>query len=310
LRQESVAFDLIISDDASDDDTLDVVRAIAGERAQIIVSSERLGLAGNWNRCITLCSTPFISVVHQDDLLCPGHLARHLEAFGKDHRIGLVASDWETIDSHGRAGPDPGRLGDLGRVPKVLLPGDLAQHWACHGNPFRCSAVSIRTAAHVDVGGFSERYRYALDIEFWLRVSRTWKVMWIPEQTAKFRFHNSSETSNLFAKDRDSLFLFGERKNLAEEVLTHDLGGHPLLATFRRELDRRLIKELLSRFHSALWEGRVELANECFRKALRQSPSVLYPLLINDYRLAIKMGILALSPRIAGRLFSHRANTG
>jgi glycosyltransferase involved in cell wall biosynthesis len=50
LSQERVDFELVVSDDRSDDDTLTVVRKAAGDRARVEVNSERLGLAGNWNR--------------------------------------------------------------------------------------------------------------------------------------------------------------------------------------------------------------------------------------------------------------------
>ena len=56
LSQEGVAFELLVSDDRSDDDTLEVVRTAAGDRARIEVNSERLGLAGNWNRCAALAA--------------------------------------------------------------------------------------------------------------------------------------------------------------------------------------------------------------------------------------------------------------
>ena len=42
--QERVAFDLIVSDDRSDDETLAIVREEVGDRARISVNSERLGL--------------------------------------------------------------------------------------------------------------------------------------------------------------------------------------------------------------------------------------------------------------------------
>src|SRR3954471_3856314 len=69
LAQEGVAFDLLVCDDRSDDETLEVVRSVAGDRARVSVSSERLGLAGNWNRCVALSRTPLVAVFHQDDLM-------------------------------------------------------------------------------------------------------------------------------------------------------------------------------------------------------------------------------------------------
>ena len=80
LAQEGVAFELVISDDRSDDDTLALVRRAAGDRARIEVNSERLGLAGNWNRCAALARTPIVAIFHQDDVMLAGHLSAHVSS--------------------------------------------------------------------------------------------------------------------------------------------------------------------------------------------------------------------------------------
>src|ERR1700733_2192982 len=84
IAQDDVPFELIISDDRSTDDTLDRIRRAAGDRPRIQVNSERLGLAGNWTRCVALARTPFVGVFQQDDLMGPGHLAAHLNGFGPE----------------------------------------------------------------------------------------------------------------------------------------------------------------------------------------------------------------------------------
>jgi glycosyltransferase involved in cell wall biosynthesis len=76
LDQQGTTFNLVISDDRSDDETLQIVSEEAGDRARVVVNTERLGLAGNWNRCVAECQSPFIAIIHQDDVLLPGHLAR------------------------------------------------------------------------------------------------------------------------------------------------------------------------------------------------------------------------------------------
>ena len=74
LSQEGAAFELLVSDDRSDDDTLEVVRTGGRRSARIEINSERLGLAGNWNRCAALARTPLLAIFHQDDVMLPGHL--------------------------------------------------------------------------------------------------------------------------------------------------------------------------------------------------------------------------------------------
>ena len=179
LAQEGAPCELIVSDDRSDDATLDLVRTAAGDRAHIAVNADRLGLAGNWNRCVALARSPLIAVFHQDDVMQPGHLAAHMTAFAGDEAIGLVASVSEVIDERGDPVPETvvGR-GGLGPVDRVFPAGSLASAMVA-GNPLRCSAVTIRRAAFDDVGGFDPRFRYVVDWDFWLRVSRRWKVAWL-----------------------------------------------------------------------------------------------------------------------------------
>jgi len=145
-----------------------------------------------------------------------------------------------------------------------------------------------------------------LDWDFWLRVSRKWRVAWLANPTVKTRSHSGNETARLFRKHRTDLTLFNECKCLFDNLFDRDLAGHPRLADFRREVNLRLARDLLNWSQFALWDGRVELANECLLKAFGLSPRILGPILMN-YRLGIKMGVLALAPGIAGRLFS-RAN--
>ena len=144
VAQDGVALDLVVSDDRSDDETIDVVRAAAGDRVRIEINPERLGLAGNWNRCVALSRTPIVAVFHQDDVMEPGHLAAHTRAFEADERIGLVAGASEVIDDRGETVPETvvGR-GGLGPVDRILAPGELAPEMTA-GNLLRCSAVTLR----------------------------------------------------------------------------------------------------------------------------------------------------------------------
>ena len=159
LRQDGVAFDLLVSDDRSDDDTAEVARSLTlGDRASRSSSTpSRLGLAGNWNRCVALSRTPLVAIMHQDDLIHTGHLAAHVAAFDANESAGLVASGSTVIDGLGQPVPASGvGRGGLGPFDRTFGPGELLPLLA-EGNPLRCSAVSIRKEAHEEVGGFDSK---------------------------------------------------------------------------------------------------------------------------------------------------------
>ncbi len=300
LAQEGVAFELVVSDDRSDDETLDVVRAVAGGRARIEVNPERLGLAGNWNRCVALSRTPIVAVFHQDDVMEPGHLAAHARAFDDDERIGLVASASEVIDERGEPVPESiVGSGGLGPNDRIFQPGELAAAMV-GGNPLRCSAVTLRRAAFDDAGGFDASYRYVLDWDFWLRVSRRWKVAWLARPTVRVRWHAASETHRFKTGTAD----LDETARLLEELFAVDLKERADARRLRRAANGRLARAFLNRAHDALRAGRTELAREALLRGLRLSPPLIGTIL-RDPRLGIPMAALAASPRLARRLFGR-----
>jgi glycosyltransferase involved in cell wall biosynthesis len=298
LAQQGVEFDLIVSDDRSDDGTLDVVRATVGDRARIEVNPERLGLAGNWNRCVALSRTPMVAIFHQDDVMEPGHLSAHLGALTRDETIGLVAGASEVIDERGDPVPESvvGR-GGLGPVDRVFPAGGLAAAMA-EGNPLRCSAVTIRRAAFDDVGGFDPSLRYVLDWEFWLRVSRRWKVAWLARPSVRIRWHGASETHRFKAGTAD----LDESARMMEQLFSVDLGAQPQASRWRRAASRKLARAFLNRAHDSLRSGHTELGRQALRRGLAFAPSQLSTILGNP-RLLVQMATLAVMPRLAGRLF-------
>src|SRR5208337_4765955 len=166
-----------------------------------------LGLAGNWNQCMALSRTPWVSIFHQDDVMLPGHLASVIKGLElAEHaatQIGLLAGPVRVIDEHSSPVPDsvvdPGGKVVSGVMPRALEflgfpPGDFAGLLR-QENPLRCSAVVTNRAAHADVGGFDLSYRYVVDWEFWYRLSRTYAVSWqLHEATVLVRWHAASET--------------------------------------------------------------------------------------------------------------------
>jgi hypothetical protein len=300
LAQDDASFELIVCDDRSDDDTLAVVRELAGDRARIVQNSERLGLAGNWNRCIALARSQFVAIFHQDDVMLPGHLAAHVAAFSCDESIGFVASASEVIDEHGRALPTGSvERGGLGANDRVLEPGGLAEFMA-GGNPLRCSAITLRVAAVRGAGGFDPIWRFVVDWDLWLRLSRRWRVAWLVHPTVQVRWHRASEAHSFRTGTAD----LDETERIFDRLFAEDLSEHPEAGALHRRARTRLARAYLNRAHEALHAGRADLAREALRRVLGHSPSVIGRLLA-DPRLGIQMAVLGISPALARWCFAR-----
>jgi hypothetical protein len=301
VAQRGVAFEILVSDDRSDDNTLEVARGAAGDRVRIEVNSERLGLAGNWNRCVALARTPLVTVFHQDDVMLEGHLPAHALGLGSNESAGLAASAALVIDERGEPiSPGVVSPGGLGPVDRLLGPGELAPEMAC-GNPLRCSAVTIRVAAHRDAGGFDPSLHYVVDWDFWLRVSRCWKVAWLARPTVQIRWHLRSETHRFKSGTED----LDETGQILARLVETDWRERPDVGALRRTANGRLGRAFLNRACDALDAGRPELAREALYRAISRSPTLVGTIL-RDPRLCIKSAALAASPRLAAMLFRQR----
>ncbi len=301
LAQQGVACALLIADDRSDDDTVEAATTLAGDRARIEVNSERLGLAGNWNHCLSLAQTPLVAIFHQDDIMRPGHLAAHAAVFRADPQLGLVASAADLIDAAGKvvAGTAVER-GGLGPANRTFAPGALLPELAV-GNPLRCSAVTIRKSAAAEAGGFDPSYRYAVDWDFWLRIARDHPVAWLAQPTVAVRWHPASETHRFKTGTTD----LDEQLRLLEDLYAKDAAAWPNARQLRRAADRRLARAFLNRAHERLKSGDPNLARQCLKHALSLSPGILATI-ARDPRLAVQMTALAIAPGASGRLFTRR----
>jgi glycosyltransferase involved in cell wall biosynthesis len=289
LAQEQAEFDLLVCDDQSQDETADVLRSVAGDRARLEINRERLGLAGNWNRCIDRSRTEWVAVFHQDDVMLAGHLAAQLRAISaaNDERLGLVASAASVIDDSGKPVPvnvvDPGGIGVAGERT-VFAPPRFATFLAS-SNPLRCSAVTTRRSAHAAVGGFHQTFRYVVDWEFWRRVALKWSVAWLGgPPTVAVRWHLESETHRFKTGAAD----LEETERLVSAILADK--EHPAADPEKvlAESNRRLSQAYLNRAYEAARAGQGALVRSCLRSALRLSPNII--------------GRIASDPRLAGRL--------
>lgn len=290
--QHDAEYDLLVSDDRSEDDTLDVVRQEAGDRARIVVNTERLGLAGNWNQCVAQSRTPWVAIFHQDDVMRPGHLGAHLAGILATESLGMVASAADVIDEESR--PVPATVvapGGAGRANHIFATGKFLAELAAQ-NPIRCSGVTIRAEAHAKLGGFDPRYRYVVDWDFWIRLARDWAVAWLARPTVAIRWHGGSETQRLHRAGAADL---EEVLRLLEQFYATQTESLPEAPQLRRTAERHLARAFLSRAQQAWIRGEPALGRHCLRQAVRLWPGIFGKIAV-DPVLAAQLAMLMVVP--------------
>jgi glycosyltransferase involved in cell wall biosynthesis len=96
--------ELVICDDCSTDETVEIVRAfarIARPFVRLKINESNLGATKNFEQAIGLCQGDVIALADQDDVWKPQKLQRIVEALEKSPQCILVFSDGECIDDDG-----------------------------------------------------------------------------------------------------------------------------------------------------------------------------------------------------------------
>lgn len=115
LRQTIPPSEIVVSDDASSDDSVARIRAAMERHAlthpdtpielRVLQNVTPLGVAANFEQAIRACSSPFISLCDQDDVWHPDRLERALAAFERRPALQLVHGDARLIDEDGHELP-------------------------------------------------------------------------------------------------------------------------------------------------------------------------------------------------------------
>lgn len=272
-------FELVVCDDGSNDDTLAIVQRTCGDRARIVVNttSQPLGLAGNWNRCVAEASGDWVTILHQDDLLEPEFLARH-RAIASLHRdIGLILGPVKMIDLAGQP-IDSGDADFTWPDRFVVWPPQALSRVLATGNPIRCPGVSFRRDMHERVGGFDPRWRYVLDWHFWHRAGQASSVAFVETPMARQRWHQASETHKLARGTID----LEENAQLMRSILA----GEPFLPSERPLIEAKIRNRMAiawtNRAYQAACRGDRRAEAHALKQAWIENPAVLIKTLVRD----------------------------
>ena len=99
LNQTFSDFELIICDDCSTDNTLQIIKEYVNKdkRIKLTQNTKNLGFKKNFEQAIGFCTGDYIALCDQDDVWEANHLETLLYNIGKNY---LIAGNNELVDSH------------------------------------------------------------------------------------------------------------------------------------------------------------------------------------------------------------------
>jgi len=255
--------EMVVVDDGSSDDTVGRIQAFRDKLdIRYLRHDAPLGIAVSVNDGLRHATGDFFAFLDHDDAWFPEFVETQWRYLAEHPDVGMVHSDFQTIDEEGRIIEESVAICRDRQRPSGHVFRQLFMDSFIVGN-----SVLIRRECLERVGLFDESLRWG-DYHLWLRIARHYKIDYVGKVLTKYRQHSSQCTRSTTAKATDA-------PPVPFQAIQKLVDAHPEI---RDELGEVTVRHRMASFHFDVaygWFTSGELANArvCLRRALRLWPT-------------------------------------
>jgi glycosyltransferase involved in cell wall biosynthesis len=225
LVQTLSNFELVIVDDASNDESAQICRDAGRLDSRVVhlTNSDRVGLTASLNRALAVARGQYIARMDADDVSLPQRLERQTTYLAENADIGVVGSFYTEIDEHGHV------LVETYRFPKE----PIVVCWRmAFENPLPHPPIVARKSLIDAVGGYDERWRTSQDFDLFTRLAAITKLANCPEVLFQWRRHSESvSTSRNLEQWQNAIQI---SRAYVTQLLGRDIGADDIELLWRR----------------------------------------------------------------------------
>lgn len=193
LEQDYPCFEVVLVDDCSTDDTLNILNSIDDPRVKVVTSKVNNGPGVARNRGVSESSGEWVAFQDSDDLWLPGKLRRQMEVVRSSNDAVAVYCRMSV-----RTGLD-GQASQISHIPSYEaenLSGDVLRGLV-YSSFISTQTLVIRRDVFDSVGGFDVTLPALEDWELMLRVAQWGPVEFVEEPLVEQAFSDNSLTKNV-----------------------------------------------------------------------------------------------------------------
>lgn len=248
LSQDAgIDLEIIVVDNDHDSkfDSEKVVKKFSDKRLSYVRNPVNLGMCGNWNKCIELANSEWLTILHDDDQLHSTYVATVLQRAEKSPDLAIIGCGVREITDADYADE---RLLDVSKSGDFLHLNSLDVLRCC---PYYPVGVAFNKQAAERIDGFDVSKYPSMDYDMWFRMLRNYRGGLLPARLAFYRkFENESARGEVLAG------FLSQSYQIREEIIA----AYPApLAYFLRIYSNRRImadKENLER----VWAAHIDTA--------------------------------------------------
>ncbi len=223
LAQSYPNIEVLVSDNASTDDTVANLKSINDERLRVLTSPENVGPTANFNKCVREARGDYLVLAADDNTFAPQFLKKCVRLVRAEPDLPIVLAAYDVLI-----------LGEFSESDRRRVPARLSKNlstgiWA--GTDIlgeylngRISAQLLSSIIRTDIlrrnGGYSE-HPCAADEATWIPVLLEGRAGLVNERCATYMVHGSSLSDRFTADERlsDLCEVMGEISALAEQKI-------------------------------------------------------------------------------------------
>jgi glycosyltransferase involved in cell wall biosynthesis len=191
-------WEIIIVDDASKDNSVDIIRSwlqqYPGISAKLVEHTLNQGVCCTFNDFLANCQGSYLNIIGSDDIMLPEKLATQVELLeNSSHDVGVVYSDAHIIDSIGKR--QFSKFIQMHRQFMKVPQGDIFSILLVD-NFMPIMTALFRRECFENCGYFDEDLMYE-DWDILLRIARRYKFIYSEYTSAEYRIHQTNATQRL-----------------------------------------------------------------------------------------------------------------
>jgi glycosyltransferase involved in cell wall biosynthesis len=162
LDQTYTDFELVIVDDSSTDNSMDVINSFNDKRLKVHKNEHNLGIAANWNKCLEYAKGEYIAIFHSDDIY-------HREII--KHEVNVLETEEEVHIVGTRAVTDITKLPKNIKLKCSVYPPSEFMKFLFAGNTLVCPSVMMKKEVYDNIGRYRDDLFIVVDQVLYLRAA-------------------------------------------------------------------------------------------------------------------------------------------
>jgi glycosyltransferase involved in cell wall biosynthesis len=192
LNQSFQDFELIIYNDGSTDNSLDIIQSIESPKISVISSPHNQGIAYSRNQLIQVAKGKYLAMFDADDVSMPERLEWQVKALEQDAAVGLCGSWVEVIDDYSKTIEIQQHPIDSDYLKTILL---FRQH-------ITHSSVMIRKSSLLNLSFYyNTALKVGVDFDLAVRLADYCQFVNIPKVLCKVHQHPQRSTATYLQLD-------------------------------------------------------------------------------------------------------------